>query len=45
MRNHNLTLELIANDLLHQNDVAKSNENKFRRRKRKASINPETDNC
>ena len=28
MRNHNLTLELIANDLLHQNDVAKGNENK-----------------
>lgn len=28
MRNHKLTLELIANDLLHQNDVAKGNENK-----------------
>ena len=28
MRNHNLTLELIANDLLHQNGVAKGNENK-----------------
>lgn len=28
MRNHKLTLELIANDLLHQNAEAKGNENK-----------------